>query len=122
MSNPHLNERIQYVGSVGPAERDKLLGGASALLHLIHFDEPFGLSMVEALACGTPVIATRRGSVPEVIQDGVNGFTVQNVDEAVTAIERLGEVLQDNGYGIMPNSTSAGSGWLRTICGYTKRF
>ena len=89
---PHLSERIQYVGSVGPAERDKLLGGASALLHLIHFDEPFGLSMVEAFACGTPVIATRRGSVPEIVRDGVNGFTVQNADEAVTAVERIGEV------------------------------
>ena len=89
---PHLNEQIRYVGSVGPAERDRLLGGAAALLHLIHFDEPFGLSMVEALACGTPVIATRRGSVPEIIRDGINGFNVQNVDEAVRAVERLGEV------------------------------
>ncbi len=89
---PHLNERIQYVGSVGPAERDRLLGGASALLHLIHFDEPFGLSMVEAFACGTPVIATRRGSVPEIVHDGINGFTVQNVDEAIAAVERIGEV------------------------------
>ena len=89
---PYLNERIRYVGSVGPAERDQLLGGATALLHLIGFDEPFGLSMVEALACGTPVIATRRGSVPEIVQNGINGFTVQNVDEAVRAVERLGEV------------------------------
>ncbi len=89
---PHLNERVRYVGSVGPAERDRLLGGATALLHLIHFGEPFGLSMVEALACGTPVIATRRGSVPEIVQDGVNGFTVHNVDEAVRAVEKLGEV------------------------------
>ena len=89
---PHLNEQIRYVGSVGPAERDRLLGGAAALLHLIHFDEPFGLSMVEALACGTPVIATRRGSVPEIVRDGINGFNVQNVDEAVRAVERLGEV------------------------------
>ena len=89
---PYLNERIQYVGSVGPPERDRLLGGAAALLHLIHFDEPFGLSMVEALACGTPVIATRRGSVPEIVRDGVNGFAVRNTDEAATAVERLGEV------------------------------
>ena len=89
---PYLNERIQYVGSVGPAERDRLLGGATALLHLIHFDEPFGLSMVEAFACGTPVIATRRGSVPEIIQDGINGFAVKNADEAVAAVERIGKV------------------------------
>ena len=89
---PHLGEQVQFVGSVGPGERDKLLGGAAALLHLINFDEPFGLSMVEAMACGTPVIATRRGSVPEIVRDGVNGFVIENVDEAVAAVGRLGGV------------------------------
>ena len=92
---PHLGDRIQFVGSVGPGERDKLLGGAAALLHLINFDEPFGLSMVEAMACGTPVIATRRGSVPEIVRDGVNGFVVGDVDEAVAAVGRLDEVARD---------------------------
>ncbi len=86
---PHLGEQIQYVGSVGPAERDTLLGGATALLHLINFNEPFGLSMVEAMACGTPVIATRRGSVPEVVRDGVSGFVVESVAEAVGVVERV---------------------------------
>lgn len=84
---PHLDgDRVRYVGSVGPAERDRLLGGASALLHLINFDEPFGLSMIEAMACGTPVIATPRGSVPEVVDDGKTGAIVRDVDEAVRAV------------------------------------
>ena len=87
---PHLDDQITYVGSVGPAERDRLLGGAAALLHLIHFDEPFGLSVVEAFACGTPVVARPRGSMPELVRDGVDGALVAGVDEAV---ERLPEVV-----------------------------
>lgn len=90
---PHLDgDRVRYVGSVGPAERDALLGQATGLLHLIDFDEPFGLSMVEAMACGTPVIATRRGSVPEVVVDGRTGFVVDGVDQAVRAIGRLDDI------------------------------
>ena len=74
---PHVDgDRVRFVGSVGPAERDRLLGGAAALLHLIDFDEPFGLSVVESMAAGTPVIATPRGSMPELIRDGVTGFLV----------------------------------------------
>lgn len=86
---PFLDERIRYIGSVGPERRDELLGGAKALLHLINFNEPFGLSMVEAMACGTPVIATPRGSVPEIIEDGETGFIVRSVDEAVEALSQL---------------------------------
>jgi glycosyltransferase involved in cell wall biosynthesis len=87
---PQLDgDQVRYLGSVGPAERDALLGGAYALLHLIDFDEPFGLSMVEAMACGTPVIAYPRGSVPELIQHGATGFIVANIAEAIIA---LGEV------------------------------
>ena len=88
---PHLDgDRVRYLGSIGPDERDKVLGGALALLHLIDFDEPFGLSMIEAMACGTPVIATGRGSVPEVVRDGETGFIVGSADEAVAAIGRVG--------------------------------
>lgn len=85
-------DRVRYVGSVGPEERDELLGRADALLHLINFNEPFGLSMIEAMACGTPVIARGRGSVPEIIRHGETGFIVQSVDEAVEAVSRLGEI------------------------------
>ena len=66
--------------------RSDLLGGARALLHLIGFDEPFGFSVVEAMACGTPVITYRRGSMPEIVRDGENGFLVESIDQAVAAV------------------------------------
>jgi glycosyltransferase involved in cell wall biosynthesis len=81
-----------YLGPVGGTQRAKTLGSARALLHLINFDEPFGLSVVEALACGTPVIARNRGSMPELIEDGVTGFLVDSLDAAVDAIDRIGEI------------------------------
>lgn len=80
-------EAVVYVGAVGPAQRDTLLGGALALLHLINFDEPFGLSVVEAMATGTPVIAVRRGSMPEVVKDGLSGFLVDGVTQAIECVE-----------------------------------
>jgi glycosyltransferase involved in cell wall biosynthesis len=83
---------VVYRGALGGQARTKALGSARALLHLINFDEPFGLSVVEALACGTPVIASRRGSMPELIDHGVTGFLVDSVDEAVDAIGRIGEI------------------------------
>lgn len=84
------DKRIIYKGSVGPVERNQLLGKATALLHPINFEEPFGLSVVEAMACGTPVIAFKRGSMPELIEDGKNGFLVDNVQEAAEKVARLG--------------------------------
>ncbi len=90
---PHLDgTTVRYVGSVGPEERDRLLGGAGALLHLIDFDEPFGLSVVESLAAGTPVVAFPRGSLPELIREGVTGFLVPDVDAAVAAVAQLPEI------------------------------
>jgi glycosyltransferase involved in cell wall biosynthesis len=83
---------VVYRGPVGGGARAKALGSARALLHLINFDEPFGLSVVEALASGTPVIASNRGSMPELIDHGVTGFLVNSVDEAVEAIGRIGEI------------------------------
>ncbi len=86
---PRLDgERIRYLGPVGPDERAELLGGARALLHLISFEEPFGYSVVEAMACGTPVIAFPRGSMPELIEDGTTGLLVDDVPAAVAAIGR----------------------------------
>jgi glycosyltransferase involved in cell wall biosynthesis len=79
-------ERVRYVGPAGPELRGELLGGAVALLHLISFDEPFGFSVVESMACGTPVIAQDRGSMPELIRDGENGFLVGSLNDAVQAV------------------------------------
>ena len=90
---PHVDGRlVEYVGPVGPDERNALLGGAAALLHLISFAEPFGLSVVEALATGTPVIATSIGSMPELLRHGTTGFLVDDVDEAVAAVAQVVEI------------------------------
>jgi glycosyltransferase involved in cell wall biosynthesis/quercetin dioxygenase-like cupin family protein len=90
---PYLsNPKIEYIGSVGPHQRNRLLGNAVAMLHPINFNEPFGLSVIEAMACGTPVIAFNKGSMPELIRDGVNGFLVDNVSDAINAIDRLKEI------------------------------
>ncbi len=85
-------KRVVYNGPVGGEARTRTLGSARALLHLIHFDEPFGLSVIEAMACGTPVIARRRGSMPELIEHGVTGFLVDSLDGAVEAIARIDEI------------------------------
>ena len=85
---PHVDgRRVQYIGPVGPDRRGALLGGARALLHLVDFDEPFGFSVVEAMACGTPVITHARGSMPEIVRHGENGFLVASLEEAVTAVQ-----------------------------------
>ena len=89
---PFLNEDIQFVGSAGPVDRNHLLGKATALLHPISFDEPFGLSVAEALLCGTPVIAFNRGSMPELIQDKKTGYLVGTIDEAVEALKSIKEI------------------------------
>lgn len=90
--SPNFGEDIIYVGSVGPEKRDKLLGEAYALLHPIFFAEPFGLSVVEAMACGTPVVAFNKGSMPELIDNGKNGFIVENVEEAVIALGKISKI------------------------------
>lgn len=83
---------VAFHGVVGGVQRTRALGRARALLHLINFDEPFGLSVIEAMACGTPVIANRRGSMPELIRDGVTGFLVDTLDQAIDALERIDEL------------------------------
>jgi glycosyltransferase involved in cell wall biosynthesis len=80
---------VEFIGEVGGKEKDEFLGNAYAFLFPIGWPEPFGLVMIEALACGTPVIAYRRGSVPEVMEDGVTGFVVDGLQEAVEAVERV---------------------------------
>src|SRR5215472_113662 len=87
---PLLRDRlVEFVGEIGDEEKNAFLGNAYALLLPIDWPEPFGLVMIEALACGTPVIAYRRGSVPEVLEDGVTGFTVQGLEEAVKAVGQI---------------------------------
>jgi glycosyltransferase involved in cell wall biosynthesis len=88
---PHVDgDRVVYLGSVGPQDRGRILGGSAALLHPIEFAEPFGLSVVESMACGTPVVAYRKGSMPEVIDEGLTGRVVDTVDDAVAAVEGIG--------------------------------
>lgn len=89
---PHFSEDIVFVGSVGPDKRDELLGNAYALLHPIYFAEPFGLSVVESMACGTPVVAFNKGSMPELIDSGENGFIVETVEEAVEALAKIPQI------------------------------
>ena len=83
-------DHVRFLGPVPAAERADFLGGARALLHLIGFDEPFGFSVVEAMACGTPVIAFDRGSMGELIDEGTTGMVVADVDAAVDAAGRVG--------------------------------
>ncbi|MEG6510764.1 glycosyltransferase family 4 protein [Desulforamulus ruminis] len=87
---PFLEEgKVEYIGSVGADRRDQLLGNARVLLHPISFNEPFGLSVVEAMACGTPVVAFNKGSMPELIVNGRNGYLAQNVEEAIEQVRNV---------------------------------
>ena len=87
---PHIDgERVTLVGEVDDAKKQPFLAGAAALLFPIDWPEPFGLVMIEAMACGTPVIAYRSGSVPEVVEDGVTGFIVDGEEEAIRAVREL---------------------------------
>ena len=83
---PQLDERVRYVGPVDEAGKQALLGSACALLFPIDWPEPFGLVMIEAMACGTPVVAWRNGSVPEIVEDGVTGFVVDSLQDAADAL------------------------------------
>jgi len=80
---------VEFIGEINETQKSEFLGNAAGLLFPIAWREPFGLAMIEAMACGTPVIAMRRGSVPEVIEDGVTGFIVETEAEAIAAVRRL---------------------------------
>ncbi len=90
---PHLDgQRIRYLGPVDDARKDKLLGQSCALLMPILWEEPFGIVMAEALACGTPVIGLHRGAVPEVVSHGVNGFMCSKLDDMVASVNRISQI------------------------------
>lgn len=90
---PHLDgERIAYIGPVDDTQKNALMGQAAALIMPILWEEPFGIVMAEALACGTPVLGLRRGAVPEVVEDGVVGFVRDDVEGLVEAVGRIGEL------------------------------
>ena len=92
----HLSERIVYIGHAGPEKRKELLGKAAALLHPINFNEPFGLSVAEAMLCGTPVIAFNKGAMPELIRHQETGFLVNNVNEAVDAVNQIPRICRQD--------------------------
>jgi len=89
---PHLNDEIVFLGPAGPEKRNVLLKNAFALLHPIHFHEPFGLSVAEAMLCGTPVIAYNKGSMPELIEDRKTGFLVKDLNEAVETLSQVNSI------------------------------
>ena len=86
---------VEYIGEINDNEKSEFLSGAIALLVPIDWPEPFGLVMIEAMACGTPVIAFNRGSVPEVIDDGLTGFIVEDINGAIGAVDRLGHLSRE---------------------------
>jgi glycosyltransferase involved in cell wall biosynthesis len=93
---PLLRDPItEFIGEIGDGEKQEFLGNAHALLFPIDWPEPFGLVMIESMACGTPVIAYRHGSVPEVLEDGTTGFVVQGLDEAIDAAHRIGRLSRE---------------------------
>lgn len=86
---PFLNDQISYIGPINDEHKNELLGKARALLMPIHWDEPFGIVMIEAMACGTPVLALKRGAVPEVITGGVNGFLAETAEQLINKVPLL---------------------------------
>jgi glycosyltransferase involved in cell wall biosynthesis len=93
---PHLNDKIKFIGEYSREEKPKLFAEAKALLYPIEWHEPFGMNMVESMACGTPVIAFKMGSVPEVVKHKKTGFVVRNIKEAIQAVKKIDEIKRED--------------------------
>jgi glycosyltransferase involved in cell wall biosynthesis len=94
--SPHIDgKHVEYLGAIGGAQKQEILSGAFALLHMINFEEPFGFSVVEAMASGTPVVAMNKGSMSEIIEEGRSGFVVDTLQEAVSALEKIKLISRD---------------------------
>ncbi len=93
---PYLGTKIKYIGEISQKELSSFYGNASALIYPIEWEEPFGLNMVESMACGTPVIAFKRGSVPEVVKDGKTGFVVENISQALKAVRNIDKIKRED--------------------------
>ncbi len=89
---PRLSDRVRWVGEVDEEERNKLMAGAKCFLHPVTWREPFGLTLIEAMACGCPVVAFNRGSIPEIVQTGVTGFVVEDTDSMIDAVSAIGDI------------------------------
>ena len=111
---------VDFIGEIGDREKEAFLGGAAALLMPIDWPEPFGLVVIEAMACGTPVIAFPRGSMPELIEPGVNGFLVESADEAVAAVEALRCARPEAVPPLLRRAFSPWLAWSRTMCVCTR--
>ena len=109
-NEPH----VEYIGEINESQKDEFLGNAYALLFPIDWPEPFGLVMIEAMACGTPVVAFSCGSVPEIMEDGKTGFVITDIDEAVEAVARVPNSAAKPAAQFLKNA-SAHHGWHRTI-------
>ena len=109
---------VEFVGEIGDGEKSAFLGNARALLFPIDWPEPFGLVMIEAMACGTPVVAWRRGSVPEIVDHGETGFIVASEDEAVAALARL-HLIDRRVCGTCSSDASPPPSWPATTCSST---
>ncbi len=108
---------VELIGEIGDEDKSDFLSGAVGLLMPIDWPEPFGLVMIEAIACGTPVIAFNRGSVPEVIEDGLTGFIVEDETSAIAAVNRLPTLNRGGIRTSASNSVSPRGGWRRITCG-----
>ncbi|HUO56033.1 MAG TPA: glycosyltransferase family 4 protein [Candidatus Paceibacterota bacterium] len=89
---PRLSSRVQWIGEVDERERNELMSKARCFLHPVEWREPFGLTLIEAMACGCPIVAFNKGSIPEIVKDGTTGFVVEDVGEMVAAVERIGSI------------------------------